>query len=117
MIMLDRKIGVPPGAEGYGNSSASSRTGTSSTRSWTSPACATAASGFALRIEDRPGSIKEVADIIRKHGFGLQGVLTTYEGVKEGYRKVVIRTHSSGDFNRLQDEITSVYRTCRIKQG
>jgi len=70
-----------------------------------------------VTIEDSPGSIKEVADIIRKHGFGLQGVLSTYEGVKEGYRKVVIRTHGKGDFNRMKDEIESGYRTCRIKKG
>jgi acetoin utilization protein AcuB len=70
-----------------------------------------------VTIEDVPGSIKVVADIIRKHGFGLQGVLSTYEGVKEGYRKVVIRTHGTGDFNGLKDEIESAYRTCRIKQA
>lgn len=70
-----------------------------------------------VTIEDSPGSIKEVADIIRKHGFGLRGVLTTYEGVKEGYRKVVIRTHGKGDFNGVKDEIESSYRTCRIKKG
>ena len=70
-----------------------------------------------VTIEDRPGSIKEVADIIRKHGFGLQGVLSTYEGVKEGYRKAVIRTHGKGDFNRMKAEIEGAFRTCRIKKG
>jgi len=70
-----------------------------------------------VTIEDRPGSIKEVADIIRKHGFGLQGVLSTYEGVKEGYRKAVIRTQGKGDFNRMKTEIEGAFRTCRIKKG
>ncbi len=70
-----------------------------------------------VTIEDRAGSIKEVADIIRKHGFGLRGVFSTYEGVKEGYRKVVIRTHGRGNFGGVKDEIESAYRTCRIKKG
>jgi acetoin utilization protein AcuB len=43
-------------------------------------------------IEDRPGSIREVGDIIRKNGFRLQSILTSYEGIKQGYREVVIRT-------------------------
>jgi acetoin utilization protein AcuB len=70
-----------------------------------------------VTIEDRPGSIREVADIIRKHGFGLRGVLSTYEGVKEGYRKAVIRTHGKGDFNRMKAEIEGAFRVCRIKKG
>jgi acetoin utilization protein AcuB len=70
-----------------------------------------------VTIEDRPGSIREVADIVRKHGFGLRGVFSTYEGVKEGYRKVVIRTNGTGDFDGVQNEIESAYRTCRIKKG
>jgi len=70
-----------------------------------------------VTIEDRPGSIKEVADIIRKYGFGLRGVLSSYEGVKEGYRKAVIRTHGKGDFNRMKAEIEGAFRVCRIKKG
>ncbi len=70
-----------------------------------------------VTIEDRPGSIREVADIIRKHGFGLRGVLSTYEGVKEGYRKAVIRTQGKGDFNSMKAEIEEAFRTCRIKKG
>ena len=46
---------------------------------------------FAFRIEDRPGSIKEVADIIRAHGGRMASILSSYEGVEEGYRKVYIR--------------------------
>ena len=70
-----------------------------------------------LTIEDRPGSIKEVADIIRKHGFHLQSVLTSYEGVKEGYRDVVIRTDAKGDFKRLKAELESTFYNVRIKKG
>jgi acetoin utilization protein AcuB len=71
-----------------------------------------------LTIEDRPGSIKEVADIIRKHNFRLQGILTSYEGMREGYRKVVIRTKGKGDYNSLKAELEATFpRSCQIKKG
>ncbi|MFC1580431.1 CBS and ACT domain-containing protein [Thermodesulfobacteriota bacterium] len=46
---------------------------------------------FAFRLEDRPGSIKEVADIIRKYGGRMTSILSTYEGVPKGYRNAYIR--------------------------
>ncbi len=70
-----------------------------------------------VTIEDRPGSIKEVADIIREHNFRLQGILTSYEGVKDGYRRVVIRTKGKGDFNRLKAELENTFRSCEIRKG
>lgn len=70
-----------------------------------------------LVIEDRPGSIKEVADIIRKYGFSMQSILTSYERVREGYRKVVIRTKGEGDFKGFKKELQGRYKdaalTCR----
>ncbi len=56
-------------------------------------------------IEDRPGSIKEITDIIRKHGFRLQSILTSYAQVKEGYRNVVIRTKGRGNFSGMSAEL------------
>ncbi|HHN64621.1 MAG TPA: CBS domain-containing protein [Nitrospirae bacterium] len=70
-----------------------------------------------LLVEDRPGSIKEVTDIIRKHGFGLQSILTTYEGVKEGYRRVVVRTRGKGNFNSMRKELEATYSGVEIKKG
>jgi acetoin utilization protein AcuB len=49
---------------------------------------------FAFRLEDRPGSIKEVADIIRNYGGRMVSILTSYHNVDEGHRKVYIRMHS-----------------------
>ena len=46
---------------------------------------------FAFQLEDKPGSIKELADIIREHGGRMATILTSYDRVKEGYRKVYIR--------------------------
>jgi acetoin utilization protein AcuB len=56
---------------------------------------------FALQIEDRPGSIKDVADILRKYGGRLVSILTAYDRVPEGYRKVYLRTYSI-DRDRMQ---------------
>lgn len=55
-----------------------------------------------LVIEDRPGSIKDVADVIRQHGFRLQSILTSYEGLEAGFRRLVIRTKGKGDFPGLK---------------
>jgi acetoin utilization protein AcuB len=49
---------------------------------------------FAFRLEDRPGSIKEVADVVRDFGGRMVSILTSYENVESGYRKVYIRMHS-----------------------
>jgi len=46
---------------------------------------------FAFEAEDRPGSIKELADIIRKYGGRIVSILSAYENVPKGYRKVYIR--------------------------
>ncbi len=48
---------------------------------------------FAFLLEDRPGSIKEVADIIRKHGGRMTSILSSYETAPEGHRKVFIRAY------------------------
>ncbi len=48
---------------------------------------------FAFQVEDRPGSIKDVADIIRKYGGRMVSILSTYENVPKGYRKVYIRMY------------------------
>jgi acetoin utilization protein AcuB len=70
-----------------------------------------------VTVEDRAGSIREVADIIRNYGFHLQGILTSYEGVKDGYRKVVIRTNGKGDFTGLKSQIEGTFKTCQISKG
>ncbi len=70
-----------------------------------------------VTIEDRPGSIREVADIVRNHNFRLQGILTSYEEMKEGYRRVVIRTKGKGDFNGLKQEIEKNFRRCEVRKG
>jgi acetoin utilization protein AcuB len=46
---------------------------------------------FAFVLEDRPGSIKEVADIIRKYRGRMASILSSYEREPEGFRRVHIR--------------------------
>jgi len=70
-----------------------------------------------MTIEDRPGSIREVADIIRKYGFSLQSILTSYEKVTAGHRNIVIRAKGKGQFGGLRAELLGTYTDVRIKKG
>ena len=64
---------------------------------------------FGLQVEDRPGSIKEVADIIRTFGGRMVSILTSYDDVAEGYRKVYIRMRriERSDLQKLMQELES----------
>jgi acetoin utilization protein AcuB len=64
---------------------------------------------FAFLIEDRPGSIKEVSDVIREFGGRMVSILTSYDGVPEGHRKLYIRAF---DLNR---EVTAKLKE-RLKE-
>jgi acetoin utilization protein AcuB len=62
---------------------------------------------FAFLLEDRPGSIKEVADIIRKFNARMVSILSTYDNIAEGYRKVIIRIHDIDrrNLSKLKEEL------------
>ncbi len=62
---------------------------------------------FAFLLEDRPGSIKEVADIIRTFGARMVSILSTYENAAEGYRKVFIRIYDidRGEIGKLKEQL------------
>jgi acetoin utilization protein AcuB len=49
---------------------------------------------FGFQVEDRSESITEVADIIRAYGGRMVSILSSYDEVPEGYRKVYIRMRS-----------------------
>lgn len=70
-----------------------------------------------MTIEDRPGSIKEVADLIRAQGFSLQSILTSYEKAEPGHRKIVIRTKDQGDFESLNKALSKSYKNIVIGRG
>ena len=52
---------------------------------------------FAFQVEDRPGSIKELTDIIRSSGARIASIMSSYDRVREGWRNVFIRVY---DVNR-----------------
>ena len=65
---------------------------------------------FAFKVEDRPGSIKEVADIIRKNGGRMESILSTHKDVPAGFRKVYIRMYNidRDKTQQLRDELHGV---------
>jgi len=46
---------------------------------------------FAFQLEDRAGSIKEVADVIRSHGARIASILTSHTRAAPQFRRVYIR--------------------------
>ena len=56
---------------------------------------------FAFLLKDEPGSIKVIADAIRKYGGRMVSILTSYENATQGYRKVYIRMY---DIDRAELE-------------
>jgi len=53
---------------------------------------------FAFLLEDKPGSIKAVADVMRTYGGRIASILTSYEEASEGYRKAFIRMYGLDRF-------------------
>jgi acetoin utilization protein AcuB len=62
---------------------------------------------FGVEVEDRPGSIKEITDIIREYGGRMASILTSYDMAPEGYRRVYIRMYGIDRFkiNKLKEAI------------
>jgi len=62
---------------------------------------------FAFQIEDQPGSIREIADLIRNHGGRMASILSSYDDVPGGYRKVYIRMYNidRSELEILQKEL------------
>ncbi|MEA3279065.1 MAG: CBS and ACT domain-containing protein [Thermodesulfobacteriota bacterium] len=46
---------------------------------------------FAIQLTDKPHTLKEITDIIRSYGSRVSSILTSYDGVPDGHRKVYIR--------------------------
>lgn len=65
---------------------------------------------FALELTDEPGGIREVATTIRRYGGRMVSILTSYDRVAEGRRKLYIRMRSI-DRDRLlelRDELAGI---------
>lgn len=65
---------------------------------------------FYVVLKDKLGVTGEVLDVIRKHGFTLDSVLTTYEGIKKGFKRVVVRTKGkAGDTEAVNKELRELF--------
>lgn len=64
---------------------------------------------FAFELEDRPGSLKEVTDVIRRHGGRIATILTSYETAPVGYRHAYVRVFAveSDKLPALRHELAS----------
>lgn len=65
---------------------------------------------FSCRIPDKPGSIKDIADILRKYGGRLASILSTYDGVPEGSRDVYLRAYNL-DRSKMDQVIEEISET------
>jgi acetoin utilization protein AcuB len=61
---------------------------------------------FAFLLEDEPGSIKVIADEIRKYGGRMVSILTSYQSAPQGYRRVYIRMYDieRAEIEKLKEE-------------
>ncbi len=66
---------------------------------------------FALRLEDRPGLIKEVVDLLRARGARFVSLMSSYATAREGFRDVYIRVKnlSPEAVAAAQEELASRY--------
>ncbi|MEW6352094.1 MAG: CBS and ACT domain-containing protein [Thermodesulfobacteriota bacterium] len=65
---------------------------------------------FGVVIEDRPGSIKEVTDIVRAHGGRLVSIMSSYDKVPEGHRSAFIRA-----FNINREQLPAIIKEMQAK--
>jgi acetoin utilization protein AcuB len=65
---------------------------------------------LAFHVQDRPGSIKELTDVIRNHGGRIASILSSFENAPPGHRNVYIRT-----FNLDRSKLVEMIKTLKEK--
>lgn len=62
---------------------------------------------FGFVLDDRPGSIKDVTDVLRKYGARLVSILSSYEQAPAGFRNVYIRAFNidRSTLDSLKEEV------------
>jgi acetoin utilization protein AcuB len=68
---------------------------------------------FAFEAEDYPGSIKELADILRQYGGRVASILSSYDNVTAGYRKIYIHLYGI-DRSRLPELKSELRKTATL---
>lgn len=63
-----------------------------------------------FQLEDRPGSIGEVANLIRAHGGRIVSILTEYQRAPEGFRFVYIRAREVRNEQALFEELEGKFK-------
>lgn len=77
---------------------------------------------FATRLQDRPGLIKKFTDMIREKGGHLCSIMTSYDDIEYGYRKVFFHTldiEPEGFFSLVEtfSEIGQLYYAADLSRG
>jgi acetoin utilization protein AcuB len=74
---------------------------------------------FGFELHDRPGSIKEAADVIRSFGGRIISVLTSYEDAREGFRHVFMRAQNipRKSLKELKDQLGKKFRILFMKEA
>jgi len=62
---------------------------------------------FAFQVDDRPGSIKEITDIIRQYGGRLVSILTSQDRSPIGFRQLYVRAYGLDrrELRQLMDDL------------
>ena len=73
---------------------------------------------FALRLEDKPGLIKDVVDLLRARGARFVSLLSSYATSKEGFRDVYIRVKNltPEGVAAAKEELASQYEVLYVIQ-
>jgi len=68
---------------------------------------------LAMEIEDSPGSIRNIADVVREEGGRLVSILTAYDRAPRGYRNVYLRAYGV-DRNRFSSLVKQLWDNGRL---
>ena len=63
-----------------------------------------------FEIEDRPGTIREVTDVIRAHGGRMVSIISTYEYAPAGFRHLYVRPRDVQDEKALITELKTKFK-------
>ncbi len=78
---------------------------------------------FGFEVEDRPGAVKVLTDIIGNYGGRMESILSCYGSAPRGYRRVYVRMHGIDRFKlhrleaELKEKATLLYMVDRFEVG
>ncbi|MBU4132177.1 MAG: CBS and ACT domain-containing protein [Proteobacteria bacterium] len=68
---------------------------------------------FAFNLQDRPGIIKKLTDMIVQHGGRLCSIMTSYDDIEDGFRKVFFHTFDI-DCDRFDSLVEKFYESGQL---